>query len=467
MKDYYLRCTLFLCFAGAVSGLFAQTNTSDFIQFELNTEPGAGVFIDGDYQGVSNGNGSIWVSVDSEKEHIQLRVDHSEFKSYERTIPMQRIMASGSIFVPLTTVNQSISGFSETYLIVLSGLVLIVLAYVAGKQILPDLQTRFSKNSVRPNRPANKQQKASPLNVASSPTPVRDNKLREEKSESFTNQRNQKENGISSGESFDKYRIVSKIAEGGVAIIYEAMDKEDQRLALKVMNQYLHDEDMVNKFIGEGWALQQIRKKFTESPVIHVFDYGRKNGYQDGVPFIAMELVEGKSLEFFIQNNVLGYDQKIDLLRQLAYAIDTAHQCQVLHRDLSPDNILIKDSSELEIRLIDFGVARHEVHWLKGTSVGAAFGKPEYMAPEQIEGGELDHTVDYYSMGVLMYALFVGRPPFTNEVMYKVFDLHINSDLPDMPETVPSHIQELIYSLMEKDPKKRPQSIDQIMEKLA
>lgn len=475
MKIYLLRSLflLFLCRFAVSYGQPAQDSVDEYTQFELATEPGSYIYMNGVYQGVVSGQGTIRLAANGNREHFQLRIENPDFRSYEQTISTNSVSLSDPFNIPLTPVGGSLPEFNAFYLYVLAGVALLLILFTAGRRFMPEI-TEFLENRARPGSKS-KTGTASQHHNTNNPefrsaksgedfADLREQPVANVREENIGSRQNEK--NIEEGERFGKYTISTKIAEGGVAKIYEAANSHDERVALKVMTQYLHDEDMVNKFIGEGWALQQIKKKFPDSPVIHVFDYGRKDGDPEGVPYIAMELVEGRSLNFFIQNNVLGYDQKIELLRQLVYAIDTAHQCKVLHRDLSPDNILIRDTPEFDMRLIDFGVARHEVHWLKGTSVGAAFGKPEYMAPEQIEGGDLDHTVDYYSLGVLIYALFTGRPPYQDDVMYKVFDMHINADIPEMPDHVPENIQNLVHSLMKKDPRERPQNIEQIMEKL-
>ena len=418
------------------------------IDLEINSAPGSSIFLNGSYAGQVDDRGYVNVSISDDvlsNGIIQLRIENDNYRSFERTI----VITSNNLEaleVSLSEFNNDNYGFAFLYLSFLGGTVLILLLYFGGKKIR-DRNVNRKKGLNRRNE--SKEGKNQELKTA--------------KTVKFTPDTSNTSDAKYKYRYFDKYSDLEKIAEGGVAEIFVARDPLGNKVALKIMSQYLTDTDMVNKFIGEGWALQEIKKKFPESPVVTVYEYGRKDDQADGIPYIAMELVEGRSLGFFIKNNILSDHNKIEILRQLAIAIDNAHNCKVLHRDLSPDNVLIKDTSNLEIRLIDFGVARHEVHWLKGTSVGAAFGKPEYMAPEQIEGNELDYRVDYYSFGILMYALFVGKPPFTDSVMYKVFEMHINSTIPELPNSVPNGIKELINKLLEKEPERRPNNINEIL----
>jgi hypothetical protein len=464
-KYYLSNLIIFFSVAGvSFSNTSIQQKFNGDLNFEIRTEPGSVVFINQRSEAIANRAGSARVMIIDTVNFVQLRIENRDFRTFEQTLETSEFMNSGPIIVELTPLNGAgwLSATSN-YSLAASGIILLLLL-TAGVKFLPFVQ--FPKRENRRNvlrRNGSKSSKKGWSEIK------RNQRLSEHKSETaFSHREAAPERSYSIEKKFDNYTLLTKIAEGGVASIYEAKNNMNggQKIALKIMSKYLNDTDMVNKFIGEGWALQKIRKKFPDSPVVEVYDFGRQHDKNDGLPYIAMELIEGRPLSFFIKNSVLGNEQKVNILRQLAYAIDTAHQCKVLHRDLAPDNILIKDAPDLEIRLIDFGVARHEVHWLKGTSVGAAFGKPEYMAPEQIEGGELSKAVDYYSFGAIVFALFTGRPPFQDVAMYKVFDMHINHDLPDMPGNVPPNIQKLVHWLMKKNPSERPDNIQQIMQLL-
>ena len=428
----------------------------DIKEIDILTEPGALIFVDGSLKGSANNSGLLLLRLNlnelRDSSYTQLRIESDGFRPFEKTL---KLYSNNPKNIQATLSPININRNNQDHLYILLGLILFVLFIAAGKKVYPTAKVKLNRIGV-----SNAIKK-----IKSKPKPK---KVKQDKTVKVSSKKNKikktKEAQNQSGQHFDKYKIVKKIAEGGVAVIYEALNPDKQRVALKVMSKYLFDQDMVNKFIGEGWALQEIKRKFPSAPVVAVYEYGRKDNDQNGVPYIAMELVEGRSLSFFIKNNVLPYEKKVEIIKQLLEAVDAAHRCKVLHRDISPDNVLIKDTSNIEIRLIDFGVARHEVHWLKGTSVGAAFGKPEYMAPEQIKGDDLDYRVDYYSIGVLAYALFSGTPPFKDSSMYKVFDMHINSPVPEMPQEAPGNIRELVNLLLAKKPSDRPSDITQIMD---
>ena len=264
--------------------------------------------------------------------------------------------------------------------------------------------------------------------------------------------------------TFDRYSLISHLATGGISQVYKAKNEKGETVALKIMSNFLNDKDMVGKFIGEGWALKNIKYRFPHSPIVDVYDFGRENEAIDGTPYIAMELVDGTPLSKILGKNSLNYSDKIGIIKQLTEALHATHSTDVLHRDVSPDNVLIRNGKPIQICLIDFGVAKHEVNWLKGTSYGAAYGKPEYMSPEQFSGIDtIDYCSDYYSLGVLIYALFTGKPPYQDSNTYKVGDMHKNDPIPKMPDDVPDNIRALVYKLMSKSPGDRPQSPSEIL----
>lgn len=227
------------------------------------------------------------------------------------------------------------------------------------------------------------------------------------------------------------------------------------------MTSYLNDGDMVGKFFNEGYVLQQIKNKFPDSNIVNVFTTGKYDLNGRKIPYLIIEYIDGQSLEVWLKNNKM-LTEKMSIASQIADALNVVHSVNVVHRDLSPENILIRKST-LDIVLIDFGVARYEVDWMKNTSYGAAFGKPKYMSPEQFSSpSNLDYRSDYYSFGILLYKLFVGKVPFDDTNIYKMSEYHQNTPVPDLPESTPTNIKELIYRLLEKKPENRPSNINEI-----
>ena len=264
---------------------------------------------------------------------------------------------------------------------------------------------------------------------------------------------------------FNEYNFIRTIAEGGVGTIYKVVDRNGNNRALKIMTKYLYDSDMLNKFIGEGWTLEKIHENGVSPHIVNVFDYGRK-GSEEGIPYIVLEYIEGKNLLFYIENNVFDLKSKIIILNQIIDAIDEVHKCNVIHRDLAPDNIIVLNSKDIKVKLIDFGVAFHDIHWLNDRSSGNAFGKPDYMAPEQLLGTVDDYRSDYYSFGVLAYTLINGEPPFQRYQLNSVLEKDKDHSPSDFLVDVPDSLRELIYDLLSKEPFERPQSVEAIKEGL-
>lgn len=278
-----------------------------------------------------------------------------------------------------------------------------------------------------------------------------------------TKQPEKKANSEDSVNKLNQFTLLDHIASGGISEIHRAKDDKDNIIALKVMTNYLDDDDLKSKFIGEGMVLTNINHRFPDAPIIKVFDYGYEDDDRSKRPYIAMELIEGISLKKLIEQGALNHDQKVEIIIQLIDALHATHSLDTLHRDIAPDNVLIRDEEETKVCLIDFGVAKHEVQWLKGKSYGAAYGKPEYMSPEQFDGSsDIDYRSDYYSLGVLIYALFCGGPPFKDTNIFKVGEMHKKDPLPPISRDVPPHIRVMIIHLMEKDPEDRPQSPSEI-----
>lgn len=265
-----------------------------------------------------------------------------------------------------------------------------------------------------------------------------------------------------------EFTIIRLVAVGGIAKIYEINDIHGQQLILKLMSSYLDDDDMVKKFIGEGFIINRINHTQPDAPIVHVHDYGKLNHehLENERPFIVMEKLEGEELTHFIFNQTLSLNQKIAISINICKALEAAHAADVIHRDITPSNIIITDLQENEIRLIDFGVAKQDqTEWLQDNNTGT-YGKYAYMSPEQHDGEDVTYKSDYYSLGILMFELFCDRRPFDSPNEHELTMQHKFEDLPDFPETVPSVVQGIIEMLLEKKPANRPDTLKQTKESL-
>jgi Protein kinase domain len=267
--------------------------------------------------------------------------------------------------------------------------------------------------------------------------------------------------------SFDRYRLTHILGSGGLATVYRATDAVDARpLAVKILGQqWIDDPEMVQKFFAEAEALEAIRKVAPEAAVVRCFTSGREGGRVTGQPYIAMELLEGETLEeFFARAGTLPENVAAAIGAQIAWALSGAHESGVIHRDLTPDNIFLLDKlwrgcADIAPRVvvIDFGVARVEI-LSKSTLEISISGKPGYMSPEQTSGHAATPQMDLYALGAVLYQMAAGRPPFSASTPTELMELHAHAELPELPASVSDPYCQLVRALMEKNPDHRPLS---------
>ena len=258
---------------------------------------------------------------------------------------------------------------------------------------------------------------------------------------------------VSTPESLGKYRIAEVLGEGAMGVVYKGYDPGIRRtVALKTVRRQLlesteHGLSMAARFRNEAQAAGRL----SHPGIVAVYDYGEEGD----VAYIAMEFVEGNSLAQYLGNKVRFSDSDIvSVVAQLLEALEHAHANGVWHRDIKPANVLM--TRDGRIKVADFGIARVDAAGL--TQVGSLVGTPSYMAPEQFLGLEIDHGVDIYGTGVLLYQLLVGRAPFvgpTESLMYRV--VH---EAPVLPSAVPGYDRGTRYDLvvataLAKDPRHR------------
>ena len=219
-------------------------------------------------------------------------------------------------------------------------------------------------------------------------------------------------------EPFDRYRLIEKIGEGGCGIVYRAEQLAPVRreVALKVIKLGMDTRAVIARFEGERQALALM----DHPHIARVFDAGAS---RNGRPFFVMELVRGEPITEYCDRIELSLRQRLELFVQVCHALEHAHQKGVIHRDLKPSNILVLELDGRPVpKVIDFGVAKAtQSQRLAGESLYTAFdqfvGTPAYMSPEQatLIGEDIDTRSDIYSLGVLLYELLVGCPPFDPE----------------------------------------------------
>jgi len=250
-----------------------------------------------------------------------------------------------------------------------------------------------------------------------------------------------------------KYQVTGVLGEGAMGVVYKGFDPGIQRaVALKtVRHQLLENDDhgpgMDARFRNEAQAAGRL----AHPGIVAVYDYGDEGD----VAYIAMEYVEGNTLERYIAEQVQFSDSDIvSVVVQLLDALEHAHTQGVWHRDIKPSNILMTRDGRLKIA--DFGIARIESARL--TLVNSVIGTPTYMAPEQFQGLEIDRRVDIYATGVLLYRLLVGKPPFTGST--ESLSYRVVHEAPVLPSAVLGYERGAQYDpvlavALSKDPARR------------
>ena len=216
----------------------------------------------------------------------------------------------------------------------------------------------------------------------------------------------------------NRYEILESIGTGGMAVVYKARCHRLNRLvAIKILKDDLsQDAEFRRRFHAESQAVAML----SHPNIVNVYDVS----HSDNVDYIVMELIDGISLKQYMeQKGVLSWREVLHFATQIAKALEHAHSRGIIHRDIKPHNIMIlKDGS---VKVADFGIAR--VSTSQSTLTREALGSVHYISPEQAKGGKIDYRSDLYSLGVVMYEMLTGRPPFDGETPVSVAIQHINA----------------------------------------
>ncbi len=223
------------------------------------------------------------------------------------------------------------------------------------------------------------------------------------------------------GDIIGRYRLLEKIGEGGMGVVYMAEQLEDvqRRVALKIIKLGLDTRQFIARFETERQAMTM----FDHPNIARVLDAGAT---KTGRPYLVMELVLGVDILKFVSENKLGFSQRLELFISVCQAIQHSHQKSIVHRDLKPSNIMVSMIDGVAVpKVIDFGVAKALHHRLTDrtlfTQYASIIGTPQYMSPEQAElGADIDTRSDIYSLGVLLYELTTGSTPLERHVVERL-----------------------------------------------
>lgn len=267
-----------------------------------------------------------------------------------------------------------------------------------------------------------------------------------------------------SGTTLGDYRLVRKIAEGGMGEVYEAIQlKLDRRVALKILTDRLAAQpEFLRRFEREAKSAAALNHR----GVVQVHDFGNANGRY----YLIMEYVEGRNLgEYIEQRGKLPLPEALTMIEQTAAALKAACEKNIIHRDIKPDNLLL--TADGHIKVSDLGLAKIMTEDLDLTATGAAFGSPHFLAPEQAEdAARVNHRADIYSLGITLLYLLTGRHSYEGTSAFALVLAHSNKPLPtgkDLGTELPPAVESLIQRMAAKRPEDRYQDYDSLLADLA
>jgi serine/threonine protein kinase/tetratricopeptide (TPR) repeat protein len=258
-----------------------------------------------------------------------------------------------------------------------------------------------------------------------------------------------------------RYQVIEELGKGGMGRVYRALDKKlNVEVAIKLIKPEIASERRtLERFKNE----LVLARKVSQKNVGRMFDMGEETGTH----YITMEYVPGEDLKSSIRRfGQLPIGKSITIAKQVCEGLSEAHKIGIVHRDLKPSNIMIDKQGN--VRIMDFGIARSIKD--KGiTGEGVIIGTPEYMSPEQVEGKDVDQRSDIYSLGIILYEMVTGTPPFEGDTPLAVAVRH-KSEVPRDPlevnPQIPEDLGRVILQCLEKEKNKRPQSADDVLASL-
>src|SRR5262245_42524070 len=204
-----------------------------------------------------------------------------------------------------------------------------------------------------------------------------------------------------------RYRLIDRVGAGGMSVVWRARDEVlDRLVAVKWLGSELADDDLYRDLVRrEAWATARIK----HPAVANVYDYGEvagRGGQQ--LAYVVMEMLDGESLADRLRLGRIPWQEAVAICAQVADALATAHEQGVVHRDISPDNVMLTSSG---VRVFDFGIAA-PIGEPDDDATGSTFGTPAYVAPERLDGQPAQTATDVYSLGVMLFEMLTGHPPF-------------------------------------------------------
>lgn len=258
----------------------------------------------------------------------------------------------------------------------------------------------------------------------------------------------------------DRYELLEVIGTGGMAVVYKARCHRLNRLvAVKVLkDEFLGDEEFCRRFRAEGEAVAML----SHPNIVQVFDVSAS----DSAYYIVMELIDGVSLKRYMEaKGILNWKETLHFATQIAKGLEHAHSRGIVHRDIKPHNVMVLKNGS--VKVMDFGIA--QVMNKNTTLTKEALGSVHYISPEQAKGSFTDSRSDIYSLGVVMFEMMTGRPPYDGDSPVAVAIQHINGGAPlptSLNPNIPAGMEQIIMKAMALEPKDRYSSATELLNDL-
>ncbi len=256
------------------------------------------------------------------------------------------------------------------------------------------------------------------------------------------------------GETVSRYRILQRLGEGGMGTVFRAEHVTLGRTyALKILIAAVieHDAGAAQKFLHEARTAARIR----HPNIVDVFDFGHLD---DGRPYLVMEMLEGESLADRLDRGPLPPLEVITIARQLAAALNAAHERGVIHADVTPANVFVTGPNRTHVKLLDFGLSELAGAEVKGEKLDFVLGTPSYISPEQLRGLRATERSDQYGLGAVLFELLSGAPPYVDPDLRGLCLKHINAPIPEPTSPagpLPPRLAGVITTCLQKSPQAR------------
>src|SRR5215468_8507690 len=253
-----------------------------------------------------------------------------------------------------------------------------------------------------------------------------------------------------------KYRVERVLDQGGMGVVVKAMHLQlNQPVAMKfLLPEVLGNQQVVQRFLREAQAAVRLKSEH----VARVIDVGT---LETGAPYMVLEYLEGADLSGYPRNQ-LTIGGIVDLMLQACEALAEAHSLGIVHRDIKPANFFITrgpDGAPL-LKVLDFGISKAPMAQGNLTATQSVMGTPAYMSPEQMRSSrDVDHRTDIWALGVVLYELLQGMPPYGGDTFSSMVIKVVNDPLPRMTVALPGDLDAIVYRCLEKDPARRTRSI--------